>query len=166
MREAIGGTWLFQIAIVFILLFSGYLALSVNYSRAFKVKNEILQFIEVNEGVTSVAQDQINVYLKSVNHIVIGTCIQDKDEDSWAFGGERTSEFKGIYCVEKMCENIDPNASQTGIYKAHYKVTIFFKFDLPIIGDIFTFRVKGETKTIFNAPRNPSLDLACSEPGI
>ncbi|NLA32492.1 MAG: hypothetical protein GX864_00885, partial [Mollicutes bacterium] len=63
MREAVGGTWLFQIAIVFIILFSGYLALSVNYSRAFKVKNEILAIIERNEGLREKSVLEINNYL-------------------------------------------------------------------------------------------------------
>ena len=46
MREAIGGTWLLTIVLVFIVLFSSFLALSINYSKAFKVKNGIVK--EVN----------------------------------------------------------------------------------------------------------------------
>jgi hypothetical protein len=45
MREAIGGTWIFSIVIVFIVLFSSYLAISVNYSKAFKVKKVIYQVL-------------------------------------------------------------------------------------------------------------------------
>ena len=50
MRESIGGTWLVGIVIVFIVIFTSYLALSVNYSKAFKVKNGIIEIIEENEG--------------------------------------------------------------------------------------------------------------------
>ena len=35
--------------------------------------------------------------------------------------------------------------------QCHYKVTVFFKFDLPIIGNIFVFPVSGETKPIYRA---------------
>ena len=63
MREAIGGTWLFTIVIVFIVLFSSYLAISVNYSKAFKVKNGIVDLIEQNEGLSSETQTQISNYL-------------------------------------------------------------------------------------------------------
>lgn len=160
MREAVGGTWLFQIVIVFILLFSGYLALSVNYSRAFKVKNEIISIIERNEGVRETpAQEEINRYLGNVNHTVVGKC----DEYSTALGDSSTMAARtGIYCVEKICEEADREYSLTGIFKAHYKVTVFFKFDLPIFGDLFTFRVKGETNTIYNAPSDETNELACS----
>ena len=45
MRESIGGAWLVGIVITFVVLFTSYLALSVNYSKAFKVKNEIISLI-------------------------------------------------------------------------------------------------------------------------
>ena len=52
MREAIGGTWLTGLVITFIVLFSGFLAYSINYTKAFRVKNEIINIIEKNEGYT------------------------------------------------------------------------------------------------------------------
>ena len=53
MREAIGGTWLFGIVILFIALFSAFLAYSVSYTKAFNTKNEIINIIERNEGFTT-----------------------------------------------------------------------------------------------------------------
>lgn len=50
MRESIGGTWLFGIVITFIALFSGFLAYSISYTRAFNMKSEILNIIERDEG--------------------------------------------------------------------------------------------------------------------
>ena len=52
MREAIGGTWIFQIVIFFILLFTGYMCMSINHSKAFNVKNTIIKEIERAEGVS------------------------------------------------------------------------------------------------------------------
>ena len=49
MREAIGGTWLFQIVIVFILLFTGFMCLTINRSKAFNVKDQIIQTIQINQ---------------------------------------------------------------------------------------------------------------------
>ena len=42
MKEAFGGFSLFNIVIVFVLLFAGYISMSINYSKAYNVKNEIL----------------------------------------------------------------------------------------------------------------------------
>ena len=52
MRESIGGAWLFGIVIVFIFFFSGFLAYSISYTKAFNVKNNIISFIEEYEGYT------------------------------------------------------------------------------------------------------------------
>ena len=51
MRESIGGAWLVGIVITFVVLFTSYLALSVNYSKAFKVKNDIISLIEENPQI-------------------------------------------------------------------------------------------------------------------
>ncbi len=40
MKESIGGTWLLGFVLVFIVIFSAYLAVSINYTKAFKVKNK------------------------------------------------------------------------------------------------------------------------------
>ena len=49
MRDAIGGVFTLQIILVFVLLINGYMAYSVNYTRAFRVKNEIINIILLKE---------------------------------------------------------------------------------------------------------------------
>jgi hypothetical protein len=51
MKEAIGGTSLFLIVIVILSAFAMYISLSVNWSTAYKVKDEIIFYIEKNRGV-------------------------------------------------------------------------------------------------------------------
>ena len=48
MREAFGGSWLLGFVALFIVLFSAYLAVSINYTKAFKAKNKIVSIIEEN----------------------------------------------------------------------------------------------------------------------
>lgn len=150
MKDAVGGTWLFQIALVFIVLFAGYLALSVNYSKAFKVKNEILSIIERNEGLTGndetesfsdrnpSARGEIGAYLRENNHLVDGRCGTNDGSAYYSVGNNMN---EGTYCVRKNCV-------KTNFEKAYYKVTVFFRFDLPYLGKLFTFKVQGETKQI------------------
>ena len=52
MKEAIGSTWLMGMIITFIAIFSGFLAYSISYTKAFRVKNEVINIIEKNEGFT------------------------------------------------------------------------------------------------------------------
>ena len=44
MRESMGATWLFGIVALFIVLFSGFMAYSISYTKAFKTKNEIFKY--------------------------------------------------------------------------------------------------------------------------
>ncbi len=80
MREAIGGTWIFQIVIFFILLFTGYMCLSINHSKAFNVKNTIVKAIEREEGVNlsnpdnDPAIEKIVEYLKETSYRTTGRC--------------------------------------------------------------------------------------------
>ena len=41
MRQTIGGTWILMLVIIFILLFSAFIILTLNYSRTVRVKNEL-----------------------------------------------------------------------------------------------------------------------------
>ena len=48
-----------------------------------------------------------------------------------------------------------------GLVKTYYKVVIFFKVDLPMFGNLTTFKVKGETASIFYPTEQP--DETCKE---
>lgn len=151
MREAIGGTWIFSIVIVFIVLFTSFLAISVNYSKAFKVKNGIVNIIEKREGISDATVDEISDYLNSVGYLVYSSCpdyvASQSNESAHGFEASNTNSRKFKYCIAKT-EDTNGN-----IKKTYYKVTVFFRVDLPIMGEIFTFPVTGETKPIY-FPKN------------
>lgn len=147
MRESIGGAWLLGIVMTFIVLFASFLAVSINYSKAFKVKNNVVDLIEKNEGVNSSTVADIYNYLQSEGYILKGPCRNggkgfDKD-------GVATNQSKSLYCVK---ENKIQD-SDTGLEKSYYSVEVFFRLDLPIFGDVFTFHVNGETMSIY-FPKN------------
>ncbi len=151
MREAIGGTWIFSIVIVFIVLFTSFLAISVNYSKAFKVKNGIVNIIEKREGISDATVDEISDYLNSVGYLVYSSCpdyvASQSNESAHGFEASNTNSRKFKYCIART-EDTSGN-----IKKTYYKVTVFFRVDLPIMGEIFTFPVTGETKPIY-FPKN------------
>lgn len=53
----------------------------------------------------------------------------------------------------KKSELLKTEDTNGNIKKTYYKVTVFFRVDLPIMGEIFTFPVTGETKPIY-FPKN------------
>lgn len=156
MKEAMGGTWLTGLVIVFIFLFAGFLAYSISYTKAFRVKNEILNLIERNEGFTNSANDLNNItddalkndssvegkafaYIKSMGY---NYSIFDGTNDPCASNniGEKQ---KGGYCLIKYC----PKAGESE--KVYYKVTTFIALSIPIINVTVKLPISGETKALY-----------------
>ncbi len=150
MRESIGGTWLLGFVVLFIVLFSAYLAYSINYTKAFKTKNYIINTIEENEGfskyngtISAVSDDalkecretecKVYYYLRNA-----GTATTTIDSSKC---GDTKYYNEGGYCVRKI------TTTNGGAY---YKVTTFINIEIPLIWKTFTIPIKGETKVIYN----------------
>ena len=143
MREAIGGTWLFGLVITFIVFFASFLAVSINYSKAFNVKNNIVDLIGKYEGNNCKSRKKIGEYLSDVGYLVIGTC----PDDYYAYdlqGNYLSGTKRGYYCVKS-----EDTSDNTVVDKKYYRVVTFFKLDLPMVGDLTTFRIKGETESVY-----------------
>ena len=144
MRESIGGAWILGIVMTFIVLFASFLAISINYSKAFKVKNNVVDLIEKNEGMNEGAAKDIYSYLRSQGYILKNKC--STDYVGFDMEDSVSSSEKALYCVKKNNVTTD-----TALEKSYYSVEVFFRLDLPILGEIFTFKVTGETMSIYFA---------------
>lgn len=146
MRQVIGSTWVLQLVIVFMLIFVGFLTLSINYTKAFKMKNEIITMLEKYEGAKDGENSSIglvNNYLKYYNYSTMRGCetgeygVANLDNPSVE---PVISGKKYYYCIGKI------NASNSKFpQRARYEITIFFHFNLPVVGNLFTFTVSGTT---------------------
>lgn len=147
MKESIGTTYLFQIVIVFVLLFTGYLCLSINYSRSYAVKNSIVHAIEREKGDNEKSQKLIANYLQKVGFRTTGNCpneyiAYDSKGQTQGPGG------KGVYCVQEV---VSQEASAQLPRRSYFRVVVFYKLDLPIFNSVFSFKNYGDTYQIFEA---------------
>ena len=148
MREAIGGTWLLGLVLTFIVIFASFLAISINYTKAFNVKNNIVDLISKYEGNNCNAREKIGNYLKDVGYLVPGDCSKADPDGIYSYygynlDGNRVTSGKAYYCV-----SMDSTEDTTTMDKRFYRVIVFFKLDLPLVSELATFRVKGETESI------------------
>lgn len=141
MRQTSGGVWLVQLMILFILLFAGYIILTIEYSKNVRVKNEMISIIERYDGLNKQSVTLLNNYLLSTGYNVRGKCesgdgiygaleLQDTELE------ETTSDNDYYYCVKKY------KGANTSYY---YQVTVFYRFNLPVLGDVSRFTIKGTT---------------------
>ena len=161
MREAIGGSWLFGLVITFIVFFASFLAISINYAKAFNVKNNVVDLITKYEGNNPCAREHIASYLTTTGYLVTGTCpIKGNDEAGvenkfeyigYNLKGEKVSSGEKAYFCISHDENGNDNVALYGekLKKTYYRVIVFFKIDLPAFGNITNFRIKGETESIY-----------------
>ena len=161
MREAIGATWIMGIVIVFIALFSAYLAFSINYTKAFRVKNGIVERIEKYNGFNDLAINDIKKLIDDIKYASTGNCKNVVSEISQTGGSK--SMFVGVtgasvsgknsnasageksnYCIQKVYSKGTSDQIATSYYKAY----VFFNIAMPI-GDMSNwFFTTGETMTL------------------
>ena len=154
MKEAIGGTMTIYIIIVFLLLINGYLAFSVNYTKAFRVKNEIISLIEQHEGHTADAESAIQGYLNQVHYT-------DISDDYFNNVGNGYTCYRGKgYCIK--INNVGSGSIDDTFRGTYYSVITFVQIDIPILNKIFplmnVFQVKGETKMIYSSGTDSGLE--------
>lgn len=160
MRETIASTWIYQLVIIFILMFVSFLVLSLTYSKNYKTKNEMISIIEKYEGVNVKSLQIINNYLSYNGYRVKGKC---PSGENWR-GVESLqsttlrvpqSGKKYYYCINKKNQKSSVGNTSGGSAailksKMYYQIKIFFKFNIPLLGEIYTFTVDGTTNDIFD----------------
>ena len=75
MRDAFGGTFMIQIFLVFIMIYICFTAMALNYAKAFKVKNAVVEYLESNEVTTLnnlLSAQEMNVMDEFFNREILG----------------------------------------------------------------------------------------------
>ncbi len=159
MREAIGGSWLFNIVIFFVILFTGYLCLSINHTKAFNVKDDVVKIIERYNGfsdelnnINATNDDAIKEIVNSLQEFGYrnsSSCPNDGGPVWYGFdreGRRDTGNNNSAFCIREV-----NGATGAGLPKnVYYQVVVFYQLDLPIFNNLFAFNLKGDTKLIYN----------------
>ena len=166
MKESISTTFIFYLMIVFILILIMFFVGSISYSKAYKVKNRIVEVIENEQGYpgnpetpgSTSAVDEIEDWLKygGQNGTGIGyrlntnangkTNCPSPEKYNLPADAENVTVYNDYeYCVYKIhdCDEYEENI-RCGDY---YHVVAYMYFDLPIINKLIKLPVEGETMT-------------------
>lgn len=171
MKEAIGGISIFQLVIIFILLFTGIMCLTINHSKAFGVKDEIITIIQ-NQKIPSYSSNasykldeetsqKISQHLKDAGYRITGTC----PSAEWIGYDRDGKEVKNdaAYCVKvtnvsnifhddlvEKCKNDACQVTSDDFPSmVYYDVVLFYQLDIPALNNIMNFKIYGSTKVVF-----------------
>jgi hypothetical protein len=158
MRDAFGGAFMIKLFLVFIIVYVGFIAVALNYAKAFKVKNKVVEYLETNEiqsikTMTAVDFTEMEEYfekdiLGKMNYRVNKSCPKEYE-----------------YCQNGiLIVKVHPTESQTNKLGDYYKVSTYFGWSIPFINAILAINgsdrnaptvtgiwtISGETRPIVN----------------
>ena len=167
MKESINGLWFMSIMIVFMAIFIAFVCIQMNYSNAYRLKSDMVTYIEEYQGMNATSQNAIDSLIKKYGYISRGKCRIEEGHTVYGItngSGENANRHpnkKYQYCVsiEKKNKGHSGDSELHGsLDKYYYTVELFFGFGLPGLGDIYTFRTSGETNGIIY-PNEKLFDL-------
>lgn len=180
MKNGIVNIWLLGIIVIFIALFSAYIIITINYSRSFKMKNEILTIIEKHKGVTSNISSTsgtskingssittnvntvqtINLYLKGNHYEAMGHCPEQSDLPGVWYGVKELGTAQSPGSTFELAQSNEKYYYCFAKYKAnlhggkyeavYYRVRMFYKFEVPVLENFLSVKVEGITDEIFD----------------
>ena len=156
MNEAIGETVSLGLVMFFIVIISSYLAFTINYSKAFKVKSKLIDIIQDydNDMTNSKISEEMNSYIKEVGY----SAGESYTKKNCTGVGDSETSYTAVpnqgWCY-KIIETQEANSGSGSVeYKRRYvKVKTFVSIDIPIFNNIFPniryFTVYGSTKATY-----------------
>lgn len=159
MRESISITTIFQIFILFVLLFTAIMCLTINNSNAFGVKDSIINAIEALDGNYLDGADlneEIVQVIQETSYRTSGKCPDDYDGFDRAGNSVGSNSSDAAVCIKEVDVTGGIDEALSGFAKddfvdgKYYSVVLFFQLDIPVFKQIFNFQTKGETRIIYN----------------
>lgn len=160
MKEAIGGVSIFQIVILFILLFTAIMCLTINNANAFQIKDEITNIIELHNGDFLTKEGNLNNEIVTAvadsAYRTVGKCDEgfigyDRNGNKVSAGQQASICIKCVNITNSIVKKAKGNIVPLGnVNSYYYQIEVFYQLDLPVISQIYNFRSKSETKTIYD----------------
>jgi hypothetical protein len=155
MRQSIGGAWLFSISITLMMFIIAYVAITIDYSNAYQLKNDVILVLEEYNGLNNNSDDKIISRLKKKKFLNKINCSKGYDSATYYSGKHDGSPSKYFYavtniqgsgeikssknggnygyiCIYKYTAIKKDSKSDASLTKAFYSVTTAFGFDFPI----------------------------------
>ena len=154
MKGAIGNAFILNMVITFIIIFYMLLIGGIAYTKAYKVKNYLLDSIVSFEEASGFElfnevldfDGTVNDYLAKSGYIL------NNDDHRCPAGDESytilrdTGIGKYDYCIYVRNYEITGKSSDYQERKYSFKVISYMKFDFPIVGEFLKIPLSGETR--------------------
>lgn len=164
MRDSFGGVFMLNFFLVFIFIYVAFTAVSLNYAKAFRLKNSIIDFVEQNEikdlneyfgiGVVTNDKTKLDNIIKNSSYHKSCTTLEEISTD------EGTGYcYKGVVILKSREENVEGTSSKI----VYYTIKTYADWNLGALNKILvlggrtedseavvsgTWAVSGEAKVV------------------
>lgn len=152
MKDATSTTWSTQIIIIFIFIFACFLTLILSYSKAYTIKNRVLTILEKYEGVTSESAEILNNFALEHSYQTMGKCPTYIEGEKWFGAIDMHGAYEPVQQGKEYYYCLKSGTANNG--DKYFNVIFFFKFNLPFLGSIATYKIKGTTRTFQGIDEN------------
>lgn len=147
MRESFGGAFMLKIALIFIIIYISFMAVAINYAKAFRVKNQVINIVEQHQyseqNSALIVKEYIDPYLKNVGYSYGGEAALREHCNSY----ENSSGLKNVFTSYGACIVPEGGSTKSNVGR-YYKVITYIYIELPFFDINMTVPISGETKII------------------
>ena len=145
MRDAFGGSFMIKLFLVFLIIYVGFIAVALNYAKAFKVKNAVIDYLEDNEiyNVDNLSAEEFkemhdyfyNDIIGSMNYTININCALSKKDSG--------DDPMRVYCQDGiMIYQYKPKSNETNKIGVYYRVSTYFGWNIDFINSLL--RLSGQ----------------------
>ena len=160
MRDAFGGSFMIKLFIVFIFIYVFFIAIALNYAKAFKVKNKVIDYIENNE-IATIKKMDAEKFANMSNYFeteILGKL-------NYRIDKSQMNCDDTVYCDNGIAiYQIEPGSTEKNKLGVYYRVETYFAWNLGFLKNltalngnngngsvaIGTWTISGETRPIIN----------------
>ena len=147
MKGAISGAWVYVTVLIFMVILIAYVSITINYSNAYETSEYMIKSIEAHDGFNNNSINEIDAYIHDNIHTVKHGC-NDSDITADNIAGviekhvdkPPRNGVKYDYCISRT-----ELVGNDNIRRYYYQIYVYFSFSLPVLGDLYAFRIPGET---------------------
>ena len=148
-----------QIILVFIILYVGFIAIAINYGRAFRIKNYVIDYLEEHE-ISSL--NNLSAAAKAdLENGILDLTISNGYVDSSNNICDSVTESTTLKCINGVVIEMNDTEVKHGVTYVYYTVNTYIGYNLGFLNSLLSlggnssgsviagyFRISGETKVI------------------
>jgi hypothetical protein len=167
MRDAFGGAFMIKLFLVFIAIYIGFTAVALNYAKAFKVKNKIIEYLESSEisNLDNMDATQMLAMQDFIDKEILGNMNYNVNHLNICSSVKKTDDAGNTIAV---CHNsgivIEEVTKATNTEGVYYRVSTYVGWSIPFLNGLLSlngnnakrdvpvgvWKISGETRLIVN----------------